>query len=388
MSSRAGKGRRLAVLLLIVMYLSYISLGLPDSLLGATWHVMQPALHVPLSYAGILSAVISCGTVLSSLLSGRLLRRFRTGQIAACSVMMTAAALWGFSAAERFAALILFAVPYGLGAGAVDAALNHYTAVHFPARHMNWLHSFWGIGCMLSPYIVSIRLQNGWQSGYRTVAVMQGILTLMLIFSLPLWKQTAPENAQKPAGRLSDRLRNSRGIGRSLAGFFSECALESTAGLWASSYLALRRGVGTRQAACAGALFYAGITLGRLLGGALAERLGDRKLIGAGLFTTACGIALLMLPRQGSALCGLLVIGLGCAPVYPCQLHEAPSQFRGTDAQTLIGMQMACAYLGTTLVPPLFGLLSGRARAGLTLFPMFLTAFLALTALLRLQDPE
>lgn len=367
------------------MYLSYISLGLPDSLLGASWHAMQPALQVPLSYAGILSAVISCGTVLSSLLSGRLLRRFRTGQIAACSVMMTAAALWGFSAAGRFGTLILFAIPYGLGAGAVDAALNHYAAVHFPARHMNWLHSFWGIGCMLSPYIVSMRLQNGWQSGYRTVAVMQGILTLMLIFSLPLWKQTAPEDPPVPAGNLRARFRKCKGIGRSLAGFFSECALESTAGLWASSYLALRRGIGTRQAAGAGALFYAGITLGRLLGGALAERLGDRKLIGAGLCTAACGIALLMMPQHGTAFCGLFVVGLGCAPVYPCQLHEAPEQFRGTDAQTLIGMQMACAYLGTTLVPPVFGALTGRA--GLTLFPVFLAAFLALTALLR-TDPD
>ena len=363
----------MATLLLAVIYLSYISLGLPDSLLGAAWPAIYPQLHVPVSYAGLLSAVISCGTVISSLFSGRLLRHLRTGTVAACSVLLTAAALLGFSASGGFAALCIFAVPYGLGAGAVDAALNHYVAVHYPARHMNWLHSFWGIGCMLSPYIISIRLQCGWQCGYRTVAVLQLILTALLFLSLPLWKRTVPETRTQTApGRILPLLKQN-GILRSLGGFFSECALESTAGLWASSYLVQRRGVPVQTAAGAGALFYLGITLGRLIAGCIAERLGDRKMICAGLCIAAAGIMLLPVSAPAAG-CGFFVIGLGCAPVYPCQIHAAAVRFRGADTQTLIGMQMAGAYLGTTLMPPLFGLLA--EHTGFSLLPLFLLCFL------------
>ena len=363
----------MATLLLAVIYLSYISLGLPDSLLGAAWPAMHPQLHVPVSCAGILSAIISCGTVISSLFSGRLLRRLKTGTVAFGSVLMTAAALLGFSVSGRFAALCICAVPYGLGAGAVDAALNHYVAVHYPARHMNWLHSFWGIGCMLSPYIISIRLQDGWQSGYRTVAVLQLILTALLFLSLPLWQQTEPAAPGQTAPcRLLPLLRK-RGMLRSLGGFFSECALESTAGLWASSYLAARRGISVQTAAGAGALFYLGITLGRLTAGCIAERLGDRKMISTGLCIAAAGILLLPVSAY-TAVCGFFVIGFGCAPVYPCQIHEAADRFRDTDSQTLIGMQMACAYLGTTLMPPLFGMLA--EHTGFSLLPLFLLCFL------------
>ena len=364
-------------LLLAVIYLSYISLGLPDSLLGTAWPAMQPQLHVPVSCAGVLSMIVSCGTVLSSLFSGRLLRHIRTGTAAACSVMLTAAGLWGFSAARGFAALCMFAVPCGLGAGAVDAALNHYVAVHYPARHMNWLHSFWGIGCMLSPYIISIRLQSSWQSGFRTVAVLQLILTALLFCSLPLWKQTEPENpGQTASGSLLPLLKQN-GILRSLCGFFSECAAESTAGLWASSFLVQRRAVSVQTAAGAGALFYLGITLGRLAAGCMSERFSDRKMTVAGLGIAAAGVLLLMLPAP-AALCGLFAAGFGCAPVYPCQIHAAALEFRGTDTQTLIGLQMACAYLGTTLMPPLFGILA--EHGGFALLPPYLLCFLLITA--------
>lgn len=357
-----------------MIYLSYISLGLPDSLIGAAWPAMQPQLGVPVSYAGILSVIISCGTVLSSLLSGRLLRRFRTGTVSACSVLLTAAALAGFSCAESFPVLCCTAVPYGLGAGAVDAALNHYAAVHYPARHLSWLHSFWGIGCMLSPYIVSIRMQSGWQSGFRTVAVLQIILTALLFCSLPLWKRTEPE---KTVSCNPLPLLKQKGIRYSLCGFFSECALESTAGLWASSFLVQHCKIPAGTAAGAGALFYCGITLGRLAAGCLPERISDRRMIRSGLCTAAAGILLLMLPAP-AALCGLFVIGCGCAPVYPCQLHALPSQFPAADSQTLIGLHIAGGYLGMTLMPPLFGVLA--EKTGFGLFPAYLLGFLIITA--------
>ncbi|MBR3420403.1 MAG: MFS transporter [Oscillospiraceae bacterium] len=364
----------MASLLLAVIYLSYISLGLPDSLLGAAWPAMQPQLGVPVSCAGILSMIVSCGTVISSLLSGRLLRRFRTGTVSVCSVLLTAAALAGFSCAGSFPVLCCFAVPYGLGAGAVDAALNHYAAVHYPARHLNWLHSFWGIGCMLSPYIISIRMHTGWQSGFRTVAVLQIILTAILFLSLPLWQKTEPEQASSvnPLPLLKQK-----SICCSLCGFFSECALESTAGLWASSFLVRYCGISAKTAAGAGALFYCGITLGRLAAGLIPERVSDRRMIRAGLCISAAGILLLILPSP-CALCGLFVIGCGCAPVYPCRLHALPEQFPDADPQTLIGLHIAGSSLGMTLMPPLFGMLA--EQTGFRLFPAYLLTFLVITA--------
>lgn len=363
----------MASLLLVVIYLSYISLGLPDSLLGAAWPAMQPQLGVPVSYAGILSMIVSCGTVISSLLSGGLLRHFRTGTVSVCSVLLTAAALAGFSCAGSFPVLCCFAVPYGLGAGAVDAALNHYAAVHYPARHLNRLHSFWGIGCMLSPYIVSIRLTYGWQSGFRTVAVLQAILTAILFCALPLWQKTEPAEASavNPLPLLKQKA-----ILCSLCGFFSECALESTAGLWGSSFLVRYCGISAKTAAGAGALFYCGITLGRLAAGCLPERIDDRRMIRGGLCTAAAGMILLL--SSPCALCGLFMIGCGCAPVYPSRLHALPVRFPDADPQTLIGLHIAGGSLGMTLMPPLFGMLA--EQTGFRIFPAYLLCFLVITA--------
>ena len=379
----------MTLLLLIVIYLSFISLGLPDSLLGAAWPTMQQALAVPISRAGWLSMIISSGTVISSLCSGRLLKRFGTGAVVSGSVMLTAAALFGFSVSKGFAMLCLAAVPYGLGAGAVDAALNHYVALHFAARHMSWLHCFWGVGAALSPYIMSVFLRDGnWQGGYRAVSVIQIVLTLVLFCSLPLWKRkgdASRETEQSAEKALPMReLLRVRGVRQILTAFFCYCALECTAGLWASSFLVFERGVDERTAARFASLFYIGITAGRFLCGFVSERLGDRRMIRLGLLGIAAGVLLLLLPLpRGFALAGLLTVGFGCAPVYPSQIHATPDLFGKSQSQSLIGMQMASAYIGTTLMPPLFGVIADRA--GLKIFPLYLLFFLVLLALLTEQ---
>ena len=379
----------MTLLLLIVIYLSFISLGLPDSLLGAAWPTMQQALAVPISRAGWLSMIISSGTVISSLCAGRLLKRFGTGAVVSGSVMLTAAALFGFSVSKGFAMLCLAAVPYGLGAGAVDAALNHYVALHFAARHMSWLHCFWGVGAALSPYIMSVFLRDGnWQGGYRAVSVIQIVLTLVLFCSLPLWKRkgdASRETEQSAEKALPMReLLRVRGVRQILTAFFCYCALECTAGLWASSFLVYERGVDERTAARFASLFYIGITAGRFLCGFVSERLGDRRMIRLGLLGIAAGVLLLLLPLpRGFALAGLLTVGFGCAPVYPSQIHATPDLFGKSQSQSLIGMQMASAYIGTTLMPPLFGVIADRA--GLKIFPLYLLFFLVLLALLTEQ---
>lgn len=371
-------------LLLVVIYLSFISLGLPDSLLGAAWPSMQPLLGVPLSYAGCLSMIISFGTVLSSLFSDRLLRRFGTGLVVSCSVLLTAVALFGYSVSGHFWMLCLFAVPYGLGAGAVDAALNHYVALHYASRHMSWLHCFWGVGCALSPYIMSFYLHRGddWQGGYRAIAILQIILTAVLFRSLPLWKRSLSADEEADAKPIpKKKLLRERGVIQALVIFFSYCALESTAGLWASSYLVGERGVDPQTAARYASLFYIGITLGRLLSGFVADRFGDHKMTRFGLCGITCGVILLLLPLPNFCACfGLVMIGFGCAPVYPCQIHATPVLFGAERAQSMIGMQMASAYIGTTLMPPLFGVIADHA--GLRMFPLFLALFLVLMALL------
>ena len=375
----------MALLLLTVIYLSYISIGLPDSLLGAAWPAMQSALGVPLSNAGFLSMIISCGTVCSSLLADRLLRRFGTGTVVSCSVLLTAVALYGFSAASDFPMLCICAIPYGLGAGAIDAGLNHYVAVHYAARHMNWLHCFWGIGAAASPYIMSFYLHRSedWQGGYRTVALLLFVLTALLFSSLPLWQRSGA-NTSDEADALHiplPILLRTRGVRQSLIMFFSYCAMESTMGLWAGSFLVHERGMEAETAARFASCYYIGITIGRLAGGFIAERLGTRRMIRLGLCGVTGGVLLLLLPFHRSiALCGLTLAGIGTAPIYPAMLHETPIRFGRERAQTLIGIQMASAYLGTTLMPPIFGVLADRA--GMGMLPLFLMLFLVLIALL------
>ena len=372
-------------LLLAVIYLAFIGLGLPDSLLGAAWPVMHVQLAAPLSFAGAISMIISGGTILSSLLSDRLTRRFGPGPVTAVSTAMTAAALFGFSASSSVWMLCLWAIPYGLGAGAIDAALNNYVALHYNSRQMSWLHCFWGVGASISPYIMGFCLTatGRWQTGYQTVGAIQIVLTAALFLSLPLWK--GREKAREP-GAADDRplgLRGAlklRGVPEILLAFFAYSGAETSAGLWASSYLVTARGVDPETAARFASLFYLGITAGRFLNGFVADKMGDRRMIRVGLAVMGAAALLILLPTgvRTLALAGLLLFGFGCAPVYPSVIHSTPAHFGKENSQAVIGIQMAGAYAGSTLMPPLFGLLANAVSV--RLYPVWLLLMLALLA--------
>ena len=371
-------------LLLIIIYLSFISLGLPDSLLGSAWPTMYPQLEVPVSYAGIISMIIAAGTVVSSLQSDRLTRRFGTGKVTAFSVAATAAALFGFSVSSRFWQLCLWAVPYGLGAGSVDASLNNYVALHYKSKHMSWLHCMWGVGASAGPYIMGFVMTRGgsWNGGYRSIALIQIVLTAILFASLPLWKerpQTRDEAGQKVETKpLSIKeVLKIRGVKEVLICFFCYCALEQTTGLWASSYLTLHKGVPAETAASFASMFFLGITIGRALSGFLTMKLNDVQMIRLGQGLIGCGIVIILLPLGAAvSLVGFVVIGLGCAPVYPCIIHSTPAHFGADNSQAIIGIQMASAYVGTCLMPPLFGLLANHI--GVALLPVYLIVILVL----------
>ena len=372
-------------LLLTVIYLSFISLGLPDALLGAAWPSMYGPFGVPVSFAGCVSMLIALGTVVSSLQSSRLTRRFGAGRVTAASVGLTALALLGFSLSGSFWQLCLWAVPYGLGAGAVDAALNNYVALHYASRHMSWLHCMWGLGASLGPYFMGHALTTGrgWPMGYRWIAFLQIGLTAILFLTLPLWRihgGSREEGPSAPALTLPQVLRLS-GAKSMVAAFFCYCGLEQTAGLWASSYLTLEKGLPAETAAGFASLFFLGVTAGRGLSGFLTLVLNDRQMVRLGQGITALGILLLLLPVGGetAALAGLVLAGLGCAPIYPCFIHATPDHFGAENSQSVIGVQMAGAYVGTCLTPMVFGLLASRLTPAL--FPAYLLAVLLVMTL-------
>jgi len=373
-------------LLLAIIYLSFISLGLPDGLLGAAWPTMYPEFGTPVSYAGMLSMIIALGTIVSSLMSDRLTYSLGTGKVTAISVAMTAAALFGFSYSHSFWMLCLWAIPYGLGAGSVDASLNNYVALHYTSRHMSWLHCMWGLGASTGPYIMGYVLSGGshWSLGYRYVGILQLILTAILLLSLPLWKQRHSDAAGSVADKplpLSQVIRIP-GAKQILVTFFCYCALEQTTALWASSYLALHKGVPTETAAFFASLFFTGITIGRGFNGFLTMKYTDTQLIRMGFVIIALGIAAMLLPMGDLlALAGLILIGLGCAPIYPCVIHSTPEHFGPENSQALIGVQMASAYAGTLAMPPLFGLLADHISVAL--LPLYLLAILLLMAIMH-----
>ena len=368
-------------LLIIVIYLSFIALGLPDSLLGASWPVMYTEMGVDVSLMGPVGMVISAGTILSSLMSDRLTHALGPGKVTALSVATTALALFGFATCRSYPMLFLWAIPYGLGAGSVDACLNNYVALHYSSRHMSWLHCMWGVGASVGPYVMGLILTAGghWSRGYQTVGILQVLLTAVILLSLKLWKAPPGSEAGEAPRKAKSmgELLSIPGARQVLITFFCYCAMEGTAGHWASSYLALARGVDPETAASFGALFYLGITLGRGLNGFLTVRFTDTQLIRMGQSVMALGTAvLLLLPGQAPAMAGLVLVGLGCAPVYPCIIHSTPGHFGAENSQALIGVQMACAYMGSCFMPPLFGVLGSAFSLGL--LPVFLLALLAL----------
>lgn len=367
------------LLLLAVIYMAFISLGLPDSLLGSAWPTIRADFGVPLSYMGLVSMIISGGTIISGLMSERFTKRFGTRVVTTVSVFLTAVALFGFSMSTGFYQMCLWGIPYGLGAGAIDAALNNYVALHYNSRHMSWLHCFWGVGTIISPYIMSYALMHTtWSDGYRMVSYLQFSIVVVLISTLSLWKvnqsAAAKENNTKILG-IKGALKI-KGVPYLLFGFLSYCAAEATTMLWASSYLEGTRGVTKEKAAAFGSLFFIGITVGRFLSGFLSDKLGDNKMIRLGTGIAICGVLGIALPFKIASIIGFIIIGLGCAPVYPCIIHSTPKNFGAENSQGIIGIQMASAYVGSTFMPPIFGLLANHIS--LKLMPLYLVFFLIL----------
>lgn len=382
-------------LLLVIIYLAFISLGLPDSLLGSAWPAMYQEFSVPVSYAGGISMIIAVGTIISSLQSDRLTKKLGTGKVTAISVLMTAAALFGFSVSHSYAALCLWAIPYGLGAGSVDASLNNYVALHYASRHMSWLHCMWGIGASLGPYIMGYALTGGqgWNMGYRYIAILQIVLTALLFFSLPLWKkQKSADTEQFDEGNTKPlslpQIVKIPGAKEIMITFFCYCALEQTTGLWAGSYLVLQRGLAAEAAAGFSSLFFIGITVGRAAGGFLTMKLNDTQMIRLGQGIILSGIVCLILPFGNiAALSGLVLIGLGCAPVYPSIIHSTPEHFGEDKSQAMIGVQMASAYAGTCFMPPVFGFIANHFNV--SIFPIYLLAIsLLMVAMHEKMLPE
>ena len=368
-------------LILIIIYLAFISLGLPDSLLGSAWPVMQADLSVGFSSAGIISMIVCGGTIISSLFSGKLIHRFGTGKLTFVSVTMTALALLGFSAFPSFIWLCIMAIPLGLGAGSVDAALNNFVALHYEAKHMSWLHCFWGVGATSGPIIMSLFLakNNDWQKGFFTISLIQFALVFLLFITLPLWKKL-----EKDDGEVSNDYKENTekisplkipGVKLALVSFVCYCATESTAGLWGSSYLVNYKGFSADDAARGISLFYGGITLGRLLTGFLTMKFNNRILIRSGQIICIIGAIFLLAPLPTYfSLIGLILVGLGCAPIYPCMLHETPTRFGTSASQSIMGIQMAFAYIGSTFMPPILGFTA--SKTSIAIFPYFLLFYM------------
>ncbi len=369
-------------LLLIIIYISFISLGLPDAILGSAWPMIHQDLNVSISYAGLVTMIISCGTIISSFFSEKFIRKFGTGKVTTFSVFLTAIGLLGIYFSASFIWICLLGIPLGLGAGAVDSALNNFVALHYKAKHMNWLHCFWGIGATTGPFLMSIYLlkENGWRLGYATIGIIQAILVICLFISLPLWKRfdinTNDEVSNNDSIKISTLLKLP-GAKPALISFFCYCAVELTTGLWVSSYLVISNGISAKTAAKWVSLYYLGITIGRFLAGFISIKLNNKQMIKIGQVTCIIGGILLSITYSSNIqLIGLITIGLGCAPIYPAMLHETPNRFGKELSQGIMGIQMATAYVGSTFMPPLFGVLS--QVVGFKILPYFLLILMIL----------
>lgn len=370
----------MASLLLAVIYLAFVSLGLPDSLLGSAWPTMQTAMGVPSAYAGYVSMTIAFMTILSSLFSPKVIQKLETKWIVIGSITLTVVGLVGFSYAEQYWILLLFAVPYGLGAGSIDASLNHYVASNYSSRVMHFLHCFYGLGAVISPNIMALALTYArWNEGYRWTAFIQIGILAACILSLPLWKINAQqEQNTEHSARMRDAIRVP-GVIPTLIAFFAYCGGEATCFLWTSSYFAgTKQGMEPQLIASFGSLIFGGLMVGRLIAGFIANRLGDRNMIRMGLLVEAVGILLVWIPNEGYflAMAGFFIIGMGMGPIYPAIQHMAPQNFGRTYSACVIGLQMASAYIGSTFMPTVFGFL--QQNIGIGIMPVYLMVFAVL----------
>ena len=371
-------------ILLIVIYIAFIGLGLPDSLTGSGWPVMYLELNVPLSSLGLLTMTIAGGTIVSSLLSDRLNRILSTKWVVIISTALTALAMFGFSISTKFFMLILWAIPYGLGAGSIDAALNNYVALHYTSRHMNWLHSFWGVGTIISPYVMSYSLTNyNWNMGYRIVSYIQIGIVLILLLSIPLWKkrQTVKEEV-KPKVLGPINALKIKGVVFLLFAFFAYCSFEAMCMGWISTYLVKVRAIDEKTAAAFASLFFIGITVGRFISGFISGKLGDRRMIRIGIIIILLGLLLVAISiiTPVLSLIGFVIVGLGCAPIYPSIIHSTPDNFGKENSQSIVGIEMASAYVGSTFMPPLFGLIASSTT--FEIMPYYILIFVGLLILM------
>jgi fucose permease len=382
----------LATFFLVIIYLAFISLGLPDSLLGVSWSLMQVEFKAPLETAGVLFMTIAGGTIISSFISGTVLKKFGTGMVTFVSCFMTAGALLGFHFAPSIVWLFIFAIPLGLGAGAVDTGLNNYVASHYKAHHMSWLHCFWGVGATLGPIIVAqfISRDNSWRSGYFAIASIQFILVVILLFTLPLWKKIEKVPKQEHENKIEEStstldeayLENQkpwqiRGVKLALLAFLFYCGAEAAVGLWGSSFLVNVKNLSIDVAAKWVSVFYAGITIGRFITGFITLKMSNQRLIRWGQIIALVGAILLFLPFPVLfSLAGFIMIGLGLAPIFPCMLHETPLRFGQKHSQTIMGYQMAIAYTGSTFLPPILGYAAAKSTIGI--FPFVIAGFIAM----------
>jgi fucose permease len=360
------------LVILVIIYIAFISLGLPDAILGTAWPVLHLDLNVNIAYAGILSMIVSAGTVVSSLMSETVIKKFGVSRTTAFSVLLTALSLAGFTFSQTFATMCFLAIPLGLGAGAVDSALNNFVAIHYKAIHMNWLHAFWGIGATAGPMMMSIFImqQGGWRIGYGIIAILQVILAICLFATLPLWKKVEQQDRldiKNEEQSDEQQIKKTRivqllflpGAKAALLSFFCYCSVEFIAGIWGATYLVKTKVITPETAARWVGMYYLGITIGRILSGLLAIKTSNRQLIRIGLSISIIGVIFMLLPNfKPFQLTGLILLGLGCAPIFPAMLHETPINFGKDMSQGVIGIQMATAYIGSTIMPPLFGILA------------------------------
>lgn len=365
----------ITLLLLFIIYITFISLGLPDAILGVTWPVMREEFGVSIDMIGYVSIIITISTVISSLASGYLIEKLGTGKVTLFSVLLTALAIFGISVTPSFYWLLLLAFPLGFGAGSIDTALNNYVALHFKAHHMNWLHSFWGVGATLGPIIISFTiLSSGWRNGVTTIALIQIIIFAFLLLSLPLWNKVHPSEElgeeMTPIKKPKNLIRE-RGVFVAVLVFIIYCAIEFSVGLWGSSYLVDIKYFNPDNAARIVAMYYLGITIGRFISGFLSFKLDNRQMIYLGLSIITLGVLLLNASLPTSIiLIPFIIIGLGLSPIFPAMIHETPKSFGKGQSQYVIGYQMAGAYIGGSIFPPLFGIIA--RFISVSLFPYFI----------------
>lgn len=364
--------------LLVIIYLAFISLGLPDAIMGAVWPMIYKEINIPIAYAGIYSMIVSSGTVFSSLLSSKVIKMFGTGRVTIASVVLTAIGLVGITISSEFIIICMFAVPLGIGAGSVDSALNNFVALHYKASHMNWLHCFWGIGATAGPTIIAFTLARnfGWRMGYGIIAILQVFMIICLLASLRLWDKVESESNihvtdNKHVAVTIKALFGLKGAKPTLISFFCYGTIETLTGFWGATYLVINYALKPEVAVQWVGFYYFGITIGRFLSGFLALNMSSRMLIRIGQVIIAVGIFILLIPNiYYLPLIGMILIGLGCAPIFPAMLHETPVRFGKEMSQGIMGIQMATAYIGTTLMPPLFGAVA--AQLGFSQLPIWL----------------